>query len=118
MGQRNNDLGRLQPGGVIGVEVGEHDEAGAIEEVGGGYRQHPTFRSGLRRIRVAQRQVRGPEWLWDGKGAAVARCDFAPRILQYRTRRYAVTAGRGRRISSLRRESDKRCAQAFDFRVS
>ena len=28
-----------------------------------------------------------------------------------------MTAGRGRRTSSLRRESDKRCAQAFDFRV-
>jgi hypothetical protein len=117
MGQRNNDLGRLQPRGVIGIEVGKHDKAGAIEDVGGGYRQHPTFRSGLRRIGVAQRQVRGPESLWDGKGDAIARCDFAPRILQYRKRRFAVTTGRGRRTSSLRRESDKRCAQAFDFRV-
>jgi hypothetical protein len=31
MGQRNNDLGRLQPRGVIGIEVGKHDKAGAIE---------------------------------------------------------------------------------------
>ena len=115
MGQRNNDLGRLQPRGVIGIEVGKHDKAGAIEDVGGGYRQHPTFRSGLRRIGVAQRQVRGPESLWDGKGDAIERCDFAPRILQYRKRRFAVTAGRGRRTSSLRRESDKRCAQAPRF---
>jgi hypothetical protein len=58
-----------------------------------------------------------PESVWDGKGDAIARCDFAPRILQYRKRRFAVTAGRGRRTSSLRRESDKRCAQALDFRV-
>ena len=77
MGQRNNDLGRLQPRGVIGIEVGKHDKAGAIEDVGGRYRQYPTFRSGLRRIGVAQRQVRGPESLWDGKGDAIARCDFA-----------------------------------------
>ena len=92
MGQRNNDLGRLQPRRVIGIEVGKHDKAGAIEDVGGGYWQHPTFRSGLRRIEVAQRQVRGPESLWDGKGYAIARCDFAPRIAQYRKRRFAVSA--------------------------
>src|SRR5216683_4525543 len=105
MGQRYNDLGRLQPRGVIGIEVGKHDKAGAIEDVGGGYRQHPTFRSGLRRIGVAQRHVRGPESLWDGEGDAIARCDFALRILQYRKRRFAMTAGRGRRTSSLWRES-------------
>ena len=33
MGQRNNDLGRVQPRGVIGIEVGKHDKAGAIEEL-------------------------------------------------------------------------------------
>jgi hypothetical protein len=52
---------------VIGIEVGKHDKAGAIEDVGGGYRQHPTFRYGLLRIGVAQCQVRGLEALWDGK---------------------------------------------------
>ena len=63
MGQRDSDLGRLQPRRVIGIEIGKHDTAGAIEDVGGGYRQHPTFRSGLRWIGLAQRQVRGPESL-------------------------------------------------------
>ena len=92
MGQRSNNLGRLQPRGVIGIEVGKHDKAGAIEDVGGGYRQHPTFRPGLRRIGVAQRQVSGPELLWDGEGDAIARRDFASRILQYRKRRFAVSA--------------------------
>lgn len=38
VGQRGNDLGRLQPRRVIGVEVGKHDEAGPIDHVGGGYR--------------------------------------------------------------------------------
>src|SRR5215469_3232846 len=106
MGQRENDLCRLQPRGVIGVEVGEHDKASAIEDVGGGYRQYPAFRSGLCRTRVAERQVGGPESPRDGEGDAIARGDFASRILQYRKRRFAVAAERGRRNSSLRRESD------------
>ena len=35
MGQCGNNLSRLQPRGVIGVEVGKHDKGGAIEDVGG-----------------------------------------------------------------------------------
>src|SRR5215472_17061001 len=106
MGQRENDLGRLQPGGVISVEVGEHDKASAIEDVGGGYRQSPALRSGLCWTRVAERQVGGPEAPRDGEGDSIAGGDFASCILRYRKRRFAVAAERGRGSSSLRRESD------------
>ena len=54
VGQRGNDLGWLQPRRVIGVEVGENDEAGPIDHVGGGYRQHPICRIALRRVEVAE----------------------------------------------------------------
>src|SRR5215472_10686046 len=117
MGQRDNDLGWLQPRRVIGVEVGEHYEASAIEDVGGRYRQHPTFRPGLRRIEVAERQVSGPELLRHGEGDAIAHGDFASRILQYRKRWFALAALRERPISSLRRERNQGCAQALYFRV-
>src|ERR1700730_18450634 len=73
MGQRDNDSGVLQPRRVIGIEIGKHDKAGAIEDVGGGYRQHPTFRSGLRRIGGSPEPGRRP-------GSALGRqrrCDSA-----------------------------------------
>src|SRR5437667_318743 len=38
MAQRADDLSWLQPCGVIGVEIGEYHEAGAIENVGGRHR--------------------------------------------------------------------------------
>jgi hypothetical protein len=43
VGQRDNDIAWLESRGVIRVEVGEHDKTVAIDYVGGGYRQHPTF---------------------------------------------------------------------------
>jgi len=89
-GQRDNNLNRPQPRSVIGIEVGQHDKAGAIEDVGGRYRQHPTLRSGLRRIGVVERPVSGSELLWDGEGDAIARDDFAVGISQYRKWRLAV----------------------------
>src|SRR5690349_2080475 len=92
MGQRNSDLGRLQPRRIIGIEVGKHDEAGVIEDVGGRYKRHPTFRSDLPRIGVAERQVIAPELPWDSGGDAIAHGDFASGILQYRKRRFAVAA--------------------------
>jgi hypothetical protein len=88
--QRNNDFAWLQPCRVIGVEVGKHDQAGAIEEVSSGYWQHPTIRSVLRRIGETERPVSGPELLGDGEGDAIARTDFTFGILQYRERQPAV----------------------------
>ena len=117
MGQCDNNLSRLQPRGVIGVKVGKHDKAGAIEDVGGRYRQYITFRSGIRRIGVTERQVSSPELLRHGEGNPITCGDFAPGILQYRKRRFGVAARRGRLTSSLRRKSHQRCAQPLDFRV-
>jgi hypothetical protein len=76
MGQCGNNLSRLQPRSVIGIEVGKHDKAGAIEDVGGRYRQCETFRSGLRRIGVTERQVSSPEILRRGEGNPITRGDF------------------------------------------
>src|SRR5205823_12528856 len=73
VGQRDNNLSRLQPRGVIGIEVGKHDKAGAIEDGGSRYRQHPIFRSGPRGNGVAQRQVSRPKLLRQGEGDAIAR---------------------------------------------
>src|ERR1700746_1181974 len=76
MGQGGNNLSRLQPRGVIGIEAGKHDKAGAIEDVGGRYRQYETFRSGLRRIGVTERQVSSPEMARHGEGNPITRGDF------------------------------------------
>src|SRR5215472_16320259 len=115
MGQRNDKLGRIEPRCVVGVKVGEHDNAGAIEEVSGRYRQHPTFRPGFRWIGVAERQVSGVELLRDGEGDAIARGDFATRIPQYRKRRFGVSARKERPTSRVRREGDYRRAEALDL---
>ena len=106
MGQRNSDLGRLEPRRIIGIEVGKHDEAGAIEDVGGRYKPHPTFRSDLPRIGVADRLVSTPELPWDGERDAIAHGDVASEIFQYRKRRCAVAAWTERLTWILRRESD------------
>jgi hypothetical protein len=76
MGQCGNNLSRLQPRSVIGIEVGKHDKAGAIEDVGGRYRQYETFRSGLRRIGVTERQVSSPKMLRHREGNPITRGDF------------------------------------------
>ena len=117
MGQRNNNLGWLQPRGVIGVKVREHDETGAIEDVAGRYRQCPTLRPGLRGIGVAERQVSGPELLREGESNAIACGHFASGILQYWKRGSAALGCSRRLCSHLRREHDQRCAQPLDFRV-
>ena len=75
--QRSNNFGRLQPGSVIGVEVGKNDAAGAMEDVSCRYRQQPAFRVGPHRVAVTERQVRRPELLRDGEGDAIARRDLA-----------------------------------------
>src|SRR6516225_7139720 len=104
--QRGNDPGWLQPRGMIRVEIGKHDEACIVEEVGGGYRQHPTFGSVPRRMGVAQRQVSSPVLVRNGEGDAIAGGDFTSEILQYRKRPFTVGAGRERITLSLRRKSD------------
>jgi len=55
--------------------------------------------------------------LRNGEGNAIARGDFASGISQYRKRGFAVTAWQRWLGSSLRRKSDKRCAEALDFRA-
>ena len=92
MGQRGNNLGRLQPRGVIGIEVGKNDKAGAIEDVGCRYREQPAFR--LRRVGIAELQISRAELVSDGESDAIARGDLASWIPQYRKRRFAATAPR------------------------
>jgi len=71
-GQRNNNLGGIQPRGVVGIEVGKNYKTGAVEDIGGGYQQRPTFRFRRLRIGIAERQVSGPKLPRDDKSDAIA----------------------------------------------
>src|SRR5258708_2447813 len=84
MRQGHGDLPRLEPRGVVGIDVGKPYDPVPIDDVRGRQRQHPAIGTLFQPLRVAERKIGGPDLRSHCEGDAITGGDPASRIFEDR----------------------------------